>query len=125
MLACLVKGTDKPAGNGHTPPEEMERLLALRALGDHPPVHGGVIAVHSTFLHACFDMACAQRRRHRPADAQQHDLLREVGPFDTDPPWSLPLMLHRGSARGSIPQSASNKHCDKTARSRWWGHHDA
>src|SRR5688572_14775614 len=67
MLACLVKGTYKPAGNGHTPPEEMERLLELQALCDHPPVHGGVIDVHFTFLYAFFDMACAQRIRHRPA----------------------------------------------------------
>ena len=49
-----------------------------------PPVNGGVIHLHPTFLHEFFDMARAQRVRHIPADSHENNLWGETGPFEID-----------------------------------------
>jgi hypothetical protein len=63
----------------------VERLFELGAIFDDSPVNGGVIHLHPTFLHAFFDMACAQGIRHIPADSHQNNLAGEMRSFEGYP----------------------------------------
>jgi hypothetical protein len=41
-----------------------------------------VVNRHAALLHQFFDVAIAQRIRHIPAHAHEHDVLRKMGPFE-------------------------------------------
>src|SRR5262249_11129268 len=76
----LVHPPDEP----HRTLTPMKCLFELGALCDDPPVNGGVIHVHPTFLHEFFDMVRAQRVRHIPADSHENNLWGKMGPFEID-----------------------------------------
>ena len=63
----------------------MKGFLELGAIFDDPPVNGGVIHLHPTFLHEFFDMARAQRVGHIPADSHEDNLFGEMGTFELGP----------------------------------------
>src|SRR5262249_51240632 len=66
-------------------------LELRRSCCEHPPVDSRVIHVDATFKHEFFDVARAQRGGDIPADAQQNNVLWEMGPFESTALKHLPL----------------------------------
>jgi hypothetical protein len=76
------RGLVHPPTLPHKPLAAMKRFLQRRTVLDDLTVNGGMIHVDTAFEHQFFEMACAQRTRHIPADAGQNDFRREVGPLE-------------------------------------------
>src|SRR5262245_59112776 len=74
----LVNPTTLP----HKPLAAMKRFIQRRTVLDDLTYNGRMTHVATPFEHQFFEMACAQRTRHIPADAGQNDFRREVGPLD-------------------------------------------
>jgi hypothetical protein len=72
----------------------LKGRFELWAVLQHPAVDGRVIDGHSTLLHELFDLAIAQGVRHVPPDAGEDDVLREMGPLETDHHRSPSLTLN-------------------------------
>src|SRR5262245_50346890 len=115
-----------PPADPHVTLAPMKRLFELWTIFDDPPIHGGVIHLHSPFLHEFFNMARAQRVRHIPADAHEHDVWWEMSPFEAYGHRRSPSRCTLRHSRRAYLKSPPGKTCDRTnhltssARSLIW-----
>ena len=79
-----------PPAQPHRTRTPMKRLVELPALLDDSAVHGGVLPLAPTFLHACFAMGRAQRVRPIPADAHEKHLWGDMGTVELNRPRRFP-----------------------------------
>ena len=104
-----------PAPTGPAGPRALGKgVLAWGALGEPPPVHGGVVHVQPTGCPECLDGAGAQRVRHRPAPPPENDLWGDMGPLKTDGHRRAPSSITVGQRARSYRKSPHLKIGDIT-----------
>src|SRR4030095_2900502 len=113
----LDVGLVHPPADPHWTLAPMKRLFELWTIFDDPPINGGVIHLHSPFLHEFFDMARAQRVRHIPADAHENDVWWEMSPFEAYGHRRSPSRCTLRHSRRAYLKSPPGKTCDRTRTS--------
>src|SRR5215475_12812130 len=106
---CLVQAPADP----HRPLATMQRLFQQGTVLHDPALDGRMVESHAALCHQCFDMAIAQGIRQIPSHSHQHDVLGEMGPFETDRHRRSPSLWYPHPPSESIPQSGSNEKCDR------------
>ena len=76
-----------------------------------PALDGRMVESHAALCHPCFAMAIAQGRCQIPPRSYRHEVLGEMGSFDTDRHRRSPSLWYPHPPSESIPQSGSNEKC--------------
>jgi hypothetical protein len=97
----------------HRPRTTMPRLVQQGTVLHDPALDGRMVESHAALCHQCFAMAIAPGRRQIPPHSHPHEVLGEMGPFDTDRHRRSPSLWYPHPPLESIPQSGANEQYDR------------
>src|SRR4029434_10498076 len=97
----------------------VKRLFQLGTVCHDPALDRRVVDRHPALLHEFFDMPIAPGVSHRPAHAQENDILWKMGSLEAHRHRLAPSHSTRSHREGSYPKSTQMKTCDRAVLCQW------